>query len=157
MLKYCGDELDPKRTLLLLDYNLVEVAQQMALAARADFSARATELRAWMKDAADAHGSRLPEHQAHHQPVFNRISRWVALDLVRITDDAQIGIELVGDAAFMDAIQGAVERGMGIGDGVVLPIAFALLALMARSVGARAALGGGAVARRLGARRVRLG
>jgi hypothetical protein len=113
---------------------------------RADISARATELRAWMKDAADAHGTRLPEHQARHQPVFNRI-----------TDDAQIGIELMGDAAFMDAIQGAVERGMGIGDGVVLPIAFALLALMARSVGARAALGGGAVARRLGARRVRLG
>jgi hypothetical protein len=74
-----------------------------------------------MKDAADAHGTRLPEHQARHQPVFNRI-----------TDDAQIGIELMGDAAFMDAIQGAVERDMGIGDGVVLPIAFALLALMVR-------------------------
>jgi hypothetical protein len=46
---------------------------------------------------------------------------------------AQLGIELMGDAAFMDAIQGAVERDMGIGDGVVLPIAFALLALMVRS------------------------
>jgi hypothetical protein len=38
-----------------------------------------------MKDAADAAHARLPEHQAHHQPVFNRI-----------TDDAQIGIELMG-------------------------------------------------------------
>jgi hypothetical protein len=36
MLKYCGDELDPKsRT--LLDYHPVEVARQMALAASADF------------------------------------------------------------------------------------------------------------------------
>jgi hypothetical protein len=42
MLKHCGEELDPKsRT--LLDYHPVEVARQMALAARADFCARATE------------------------------------------------------------------------------------------------------------------
>ena len=47
------------------------------------------------------------------------------------TTTQQLGIELMGDAAFMDAIQ--VERDMGIGDGVVLPIAFALLALMVRS------------------------
>jgi uncharacterized membrane protein YdfJ with MMPL/SSD domain len=46
---------------------------------------------------------------------------------------AQLGIELMGNAAFMDAIQGAVGRDMGTGDGVVLPIAFALLALMVRS------------------------
>jgi hypothetical protein len=40
MLKYCGDELDPKsRT--LLDYHPVEVARQMALVVRADFCARA--------------------------------------------------------------------------------------------------------------------
>jgi hypothetical protein len=46
---------------------------------------------------------------------------------------AQLGIELMGDAAFKDAIQGAVERDTGICDGVVLLIAFALLALMLRS------------------------
>jgi hypothetical protein len=40
LLKYCGDELDPKsRT--LLDYHPVEVARQMALVVRADFCARA--------------------------------------------------------------------------------------------------------------------
>jgi hypothetical protein len=44
----------------------------------------------------------------------------------------QLGIELMGDAALMDAIQGAVERDMGICDGVVLPSAFALLALKVR-------------------------
>jgi hypothetical protein len=48
------------------------------------------------------------------------------------TTTQQLGIELMSDAVFMDAIQGAVERDMGIGDGVVLPIAFALLALMVR-------------------------
>ena len=45
---------------------------RMALAARADFVlVRPSELmsRAWMKDAADALRARLPEHQAHHQPV----------------------------------------------------------------------------------------
>ncbi len=42
MLKYCGDEVDPKsRT--LLDFHPVEVARQMALVARADFCARAAE------------------------------------------------------------------------------------------------------------------
>jgi hypothetical protein len=40
MLKYCGDELDPKKSRTLLDYHPVEVARQMALAARADFCAR---------------------------------------------------------------------------------------------------------------------
>jgi hypothetical protein len=63
---------------------------------------------------------------------------------------AQLGIELMGDAAFMDAIQGAVERDMGIGDGVVLPIAFALLALTVRCCS------WWWCCRRLGARRVRL-
>ena len=62
----------------------------------------------------------------------------------------QLGIELMGDAAFMDAIQGAVERDMGIGDGVVLPIAFALLALTVRCCS------WWWCCRRLGARRVRL-
>jgi hypothetical protein len=58
MLKYCGDELDPKKSRTLLDYHSVEVARQMALAARADFVlVPPSELlsRAWMKDAADAH------------------------------------------------------------------------------------------------------
>jgi hypothetical protein len=32
MLKYCGDELDPKKSRTLLDYHSVEVARQMALA-----------------------------------------------------------------------------------------------------------------------------
>jgi hypothetical protein len=62
MLKHCGEELDPKsRT--LLDYHPVEVARQMALAARADFVlVRPSELmsRAWMKDAADAHARDCP-------------------------------------------------------------------------------------------------
>jgi hypothetical protein len=44
MLKYCGDELDPKsRTLLDYQYHPVEVARQVALVVRADFCARATE------------------------------------------------------------------------------------------------------------------
>jgi hypothetical protein len=70
MFKYCGDELDPKsRT--LLDYHPVEVARQMALAARADFAiARATE-RADVARLDEGRvrcaRARLPEHQAHHQ------------------------------------------------------------------------------------------
>jgi hypothetical protein len=69
MLKYCGDELDPKsRT--LLDYHPVEVARQMALVARADFVLVATE-RADVARLDEGHGrrarARLPEHQAHHQ------------------------------------------------------------------------------------------
>jgi hypothetical protein len=69
MLKYCGDELDPKsRT--LLDYNPVEVARQMAVAARTDFCARAAE-RADFARLDEGRGRRahapLPEHQAHHQ------------------------------------------------------------------------------------------
>jgi hypothetical protein len=71
MLKYCGDELDPKsRT--LFDYHPVEVARQMALVVRADFCARATE-RADVACLDEGRGrrarARLPEHQAHHQPV----------------------------------------------------------------------------------------
>ena len=69
MLKYCGDELDPKsRT--LLDYHPVEVARQMALAGRADFCARATE-RADVARLDEGRGrrarARLPERQAQHQ------------------------------------------------------------------------------------------
>jgi hypothetical protein len=41
MLKYCGDELDPKSRTLLEDHR--SIARQMALAARADFCACATE------------------------------------------------------------------------------------------------------------------
>ncbi len=43
MLKYCGDELDPEKSRTLLDCHPVEVARQMALAARFDFCARAAE------------------------------------------------------------------------------------------------------------------
>jgi hypothetical protein len=71
MLKYCANELDPKsRT--LLDYNAVEVARQIALAARAEFCARSTE-RADVARLDKGRGrlarAQLPEHQAHHQPV----------------------------------------------------------------------------------------
>ncbi len=77
MLKYCGDELDPKsRT--LLDYHSVEVAREMALAARADFVlVRPSELmsRARMKDAGRLARAQLPEHQAQHQTSSTRASR----------------------------------------------------------------------------------
>ncbi len=58
MLKYCGDELDPKsRT--LLDYDPVEVARQNGAggARRLCACGEPSELmsRGWMKDAADAH------------------------------------------------------------------------------------------------------
>jgi hypothetical protein len=69
MLKYCGDELDPKsRT--LLDYHPVEVARQMALVVRADFCARATEradVARLDEGRCRSARARLPEHQAHHQ------------------------------------------------------------------------------------------
>jgi hypothetical protein len=68
MLKYCGDELDPKSRTLRLPP--VEIARQMALAARADFCARATE-RGDVARRDEGHGrrarARLLEHQAHHQ------------------------------------------------------------------------------------------
>jgi hypothetical protein len=70
MLKYCGDELDPKKSRTLLDYHPVEVARQMALVSRAEFCARATE-RADVARLVEGRGrrarARLPEHQAHHQ------------------------------------------------------------------------------------------
>jgi hypothetical protein len=69
LLKYCGDELDPKsRT--LLDYHPVEVARQMALVVRADFCARATEradVARLDEGRCRSARARLPEHQAHHQ------------------------------------------------------------------------------------------
>jgi hypothetical protein len=96
MLKYCGDELDPKsRT--LLDYHPVEVARQMALAARADFVlVRSSELisRAWMKDAADTHARDCPNIERIINQ-FNRISRWVASEIVRVTDDAQMRLSML--------------------------------------------------------------
>jgi hypothetical protein len=69
MLKYCGDELDPKsRT--LLDYHPVVRRGRMALAARTDFCARAIE-RADVARLDEGRvrcaRARLPEHQAHHQ------------------------------------------------------------------------------------------
>jgi hypothetical protein len=70
----------------------------MALVARADFCARATE-RADVARLDEGHGrrarARLPEHQAHHQPVFNRISRWVASEIVRVTNDAQMRLSML--------------------------------------------------------------
>jgi hypothetical protein len=90
MLKYCGDELDPKRR-TLLDYHPVEVAQQMALAARADFCARATE-RADVARLDEGCGRRATRATARTSSAssnqFNRISRWVASEIVRVTDDA---------------------------------------------------------------------
>jgi hypothetical protein len=95
MLKYCGDELDPKsRT--MLDYHPVEVARQMALAARADFVlVRSSELisRAWMKDAADLHARNCPNIKRIIISV-HRISRCVASELVRVTDDAEMRLSM---------------------------------------------------------------
>ncbi len=69
MLKYCGDEVDPKsRT--LLDYHPVEVARQMALATPRRLCARAAERAdvARLDEGRDRRArARLPEHQAHHQ------------------------------------------------------------------------------------------
>jgi hypothetical protein len=94
MLKYCGDELDPSRT--LLDDHPVEVARQMALAGRADFVlVRPSELisRAWLKDAADAHARLCPNIKRIINQ-FNRISRWVASAIVRVNDDAQMRLSM---------------------------------------------------------------
>jgi hypothetical protein len=71
MLKYCGDELDPKSR-ALLDYHPIEVARQMALAARRLLcSWQPSELmsRAWMKDAADAHARDCPNIKRIIKPV----------------------------------------------------------------------------------------
>jgi hypothetical protein len=71
MLKYCGDELDPKsRT--LFDYHPVEFARQMAVAARGDFvlvGPSERMLRAWMKDTADAHARDFPNIKRIIKPV----------------------------------------------------------------------------------------
>ena len=40
---------------------------------------------------------------------------------------------VLGDATFLHAIQRAVERDMAVGDGIVVPLAFALLAVMVRA------------------------
>jgi hypothetical protein len=71
MLKYCGDELDPKsRT--LLDYHPVEVAAEWRWWRRADFVlVRPSELMspAWMKDAANAHARDCPNIKRFVKPV----------------------------------------------------------------------------------------
>ena len=93
-LKYCGDELDPKSRTLLDDHR--SIARQMALV-RADFVlVRANELmsRAWMKDAADAHARDCPNIKRIINQ-FNRISRWVASEIVRVTDDAQMRLSML--------------------------------------------------------------
>jgi hypothetical protein len=77
MLKYCGDEHDPKSRTLLDDHP-VEVARQVALATRTDFVlVRPSELmsRAWMKDVADAHARDCANIKRTINQ-FHRISRW---------------------------------------------------------------------------------
>jgi hypothetical protein len=50
--------------------------------------------RAWMKDAADAHARDCPNiMRIINQP--NRISRWVASEIVRVTDDAQMRLSML--------------------------------------------------------------
>jgi hypothetical protein len=92
-LKYCGDELDLKsRT--LLDYHPVEVARQMALAARADFCARAAERACVVRlDEGRTRANARTSSASSNQ--FNRISRWVASEIVRITDDAQMRLSML--------------------------------------------------------------
>jgi hypothetical protein len=93
MLKYCGDELDLKKSRTLLDYHPVEVARQNGAGGvrRLFCSWRPSELmsRAWMKDTADAHARDCPNIKRIINQ-FNRISRWVASEIVRVTDDAQM-------------------------------------------------------------------
>jgi hypothetical protein len=69
MLKYCGDELDPKKSRTLLDYHPVEVAWQNGAG---DFVlVRPSELmsRAWMDNKADAHARDCPNVKRIIKPV----------------------------------------------------------------------------------------
>jgi Rap guanine nucleotide exchange factor 6 len=50
--------------------------------------------RAWMKDAADAHARDCPNIKRIIKQ-FNRISRWVASDILRVTDDAQMRLSML--------------------------------------------------------------
>jgi hypothetical protein len=50
--------------------------------------------RAWMKDAADAHARDCPNIKRIINQ-FNRISRWVASEIVRVTDDAQMRLSML--------------------------------------------------------------
>ncbi len=86
MLKYCGDELDPKsRT--MLDYHPVEVAWQMALAARADFVlVRPSELMSRLDEGRGRRARATARTSSASSDQFNRISRWVASEIVRVTD-----------------------------------------------------------------------
>jgi uncharacterized membrane protein YdfJ with MMPL/SSD domain len=45
-----------------------------------------------------------------------------------------LGLEVMGNDAFMSTIQGSVEHDMALGDGIVIPLAFAMLAFMVRSL-----------------------
>ncbi len=90
MLKYHVDDAEP-RSRSVLDFHPLEVARQLALAAHDEFvRVRPAELqsRAWMKDSADVHAKLCPNvKQLITQ--FNRQSRWVATEIVRVTSDAQ--------------------------------------------------------------------
>jgi hypothetical protein len=89
MLKYAVDDADPKSR-SLLDFHPVEVARQLALVAHADFLlVRPSELmsRAWMKDSPDVHAKLCPNIKRIINQ-FNRLSRLVASEIVRVTDDA---------------------------------------------------------------------
>ena len=61
MPKYCGYELDPKKSRTLRDYHPVEVARQNGAGGATLDVARLDERRGRSARA------RLPEHQAHHQ------------------------------------------------------------------------------------------
>jgi hypothetical protein len=50
--------------------------------------------RAWMKDAADAHARDCPNIKRIINQ-FNRISRWVASEIVCVTDDAQMRLSML--------------------------------------------------------------
>jgi uncharacterized membrane protein YdfJ with MMPL/SSD domain len=50
------------------------------------------------------------------------------------TARSQLGLEVMGNDAFMSTIQGSVEHDMALGDGIVIPLAFAMLAVMVRSL-----------------------
>ncbi len=88
MLKYCGDELDPKKSRTLLNKHPVEVAHGGG--GRADFCARATER--VDPDVARLDEGRRPTRMratartsSASSNQFNRISRWVASEIVRVT------------------------------------------------------------------------
>lgn len=52
---------------------------------------------------------------------------------IRPPNSTELNMELMGTSAFMITIQASVEHDMALGDGIVIPIAFAILALMLRS------------------------